>query len=671
VIGLLIATMQTSAILLVGFVLLWLFRKRTAGLRHAAILIAMTCATVVPALSLYVPSWPPASTTLSAITEQPGSMPAAAQASVRALITLLPRAAAEDSWPATSSTVTNRPTVLNISRPPVSALDVAFTLYLTGVATSIAMLGAGLLQLRRIAAAATPMRSIRWQRRGAAIAAAYGLRRRVDLAQTSRPVLATWGILRPQVLLPADAENWSDDRIRTVLLHEMAHVRRNDWIVQILANMLRAIYWFNPLVWIACSRLRQECEQACDDAAVQQGEDGIEFAGHLLALARVLGGPAPLQLHAAAPMARPATLKRRISVLLDPAIPHTPVTRQSVTAVAAILLAVTALVAACGGVSSTSQEETTQAPIPSPRLEDLTAHATAAVETDSATRMDPSTVADETARTATTPAPAIPNGHSKAHSAAGRVQPAPRSPGIVVADILDLVQSALADESLAALDEVQRPITGLHFIQRSARAIVNGEASDPAALAASYMQIINGLKNTATFATSVTSSPRGAELPKQEVALLAAAMRKLADELADATIPAPAITSVNVSTPERRVAVAALDLAQTALRNVAMVGPRSNSWLGNELDTLERAAQSALSDDGANQDSFSLKLHALAGALLSTAGNADNIARRPRVVPDIQRNATELSASTRRLADQLAGIMRPPEPRGLSATYPQ
>ena len=78
-------------------------------------------------------------------------------------------------------------------------------------------------------------------------------------------LLATWGLLRPRVLLPPHAREWPDDRIRIVLCHELAHVRRHDWFVQITAEAVRIAFWFNPLIWIACTRLRRDSEQACDD----------------------------------------------------------------------------------------------------------------------------------------------------------------------------------------------------------------------------------------------------------------------------------------------------------------------------------------------------------------------------------------------------------------------
>jgi hypothetical protein len=125
-------------------------------------------------------------------------------------------------------------------------------------------------------------------------------------------------------------------------------------------------------------------------------------------------------------------------------------------------------------------------------------------------------------------------------------------------------------------------------------------------------------------------------------------------------MPTPRVTSVNVSTPERRAAISALDLAQSTLRNTALVGPRSISWLGNELDTLERAAQSVLSDDGTNESRFTAKLYALRGALQTTSRNADNIARRPRANSDVLNHATELSKAVRRVVNQLDAAVPQP-----------
>jgi beta-lactamase regulating signal transducer with metallopeptidase domain len=102
--------------------------------------------------------------------------------------------------------------------------------------------------------------------------------------RTSMPIV--YGILRPAVLLPAEAEAWSEERRRMVLLHELTHVTRRDCLTQMLAQMACAFYWFNPFIWFAARRLRVEREQACDDYVLSIGTKPSDYANHLLDIAR-------------------------------------------------------------------------------------------------------------------------------------------------------------------------------------------------------------------------------------------------------------------------------------------------------------------------------------------------------------------------------------------------
>jgi hypothetical protein len=166
--------------------------------------------------------------------------------------------------------------------------------------------------------------------------------------------LATWGIFRPKVILPAGAGGWSGERARIVLRHELAHIRRADWIVHMMAQALRIVYWFNPLVWVLCNRLRFESECACDDAALSSDIQGHEYAGHLLELARTLNKPGR-GWSAALTMASPSTIERRFSAMLNPALNRCPVTRSALFASVIIGFCVTLALSAA----------TIAAPIPS------------------------------------------------------------------------------------------------------------------------------------------------------------------------------------------------------------------------------------------------------------------------------------------------------------------
>ena len=185
------------------------------------------------------------------------------------------------------------------------------------------------------------------------VSQAVGCRRRVVVLQSEHPAfLMTWGWLRPRILLPAGARNWSQARMRVVVGHEIAHIARGDWALQLLAECLRSVCWFNPLTWVVCARLTRESEQAYDDVVLSLGADGTTYASHLVALARAARPHVGLP---AVAMAQPSNLERRVTAMLNPDCERNTVSRLNRTGTALAFVVVAVLVAGLTGVAQSAR----------------------------------------------------------------------------------------------------------------------------------------------------------------------------------------------------------------------------------------------------------------------------------------------------------------------------
>lgn len=104
--------------------------------------------------------------------------------------------------------------------------------------------------------------------------------------EVSQP--AVTGLLRPALLLPADALEWSDGQLRMIMLHELAHVRRRDIAVNWGLVAVRALHWWNPVFWLATFRFHSLREQACDAFVIRtvEGQTSRDYSELLLTLAQ-------------------------------------------------------------------------------------------------------------------------------------------------------------------------------------------------------------------------------------------------------------------------------------------------------------------------------------------------------------------------------------------------
>ena len=149
-------------------------------------------------------------------------------------------------------------------------------------------------------------------------AARIGVGRAVSLRRSLTQLMpVTVGTLAPSIVIPADADGWDEDRRRAVLLHELAHIARQDCLTQMLAAIACAVYWFHPGVWYVARRLRIEREVACDDRVLAAGAHAPEYAGHLLELAYSWSGRRAPALVVG--MASSRKLEGRMRAILDPA----------------------------------------------------------------------------------------------------------------------------------------------------------------------------------------------------------------------------------------------------------------------------------------------------------------------------------------------------------------
>jgi TonB family protein len=303
------AVVDVSAVLLVALAANAVLRRQSAALRHWILTVAIFSALAAPALELTLPTWTlpaPASQWATTIVA-PGTL------------------AVFESIVANDVTDPTGTGSASSSRA-FSLMPALLFAWATGASGALALLLTRVIRLKRLTEHVEPVEDPRWLHLLDTTRRTYGVRRRVALVQSENPAMVvTWGLLRPRVLVPRKARSWSDERLRVVFAHELAHVRRNDWSIQFAASLLQSLYWFHPLVWIAVRALRREAERACDDLVLETGVSGHEYARHLLAVARAASSRAE---PAAAAIARPSTLEERIRAMLNLGLNRQPLTRR-------------------------------------------------------------------------------------------------------------------------------------------------------------------------------------------------------------------------------------------------------------------------------------------------------------------------------------------------------
>lgn len=338
-------------------------RSSPAALRHlvwtvalAGVLVLPLVGPVIPEMDVRLPAgaaWlaaPP-----STIESPERAWPAAGEEAAGAWEGVVPaeRASAPPAGarPESLGTATREPAAAAVtsaapSRPHWSLEGLLAVLWAAGAVLLLLPVAVGWAGVRRLERRSRPFETGPVAHLCTRLALRLGVAAEVRLvAGPAGSMPMTWGIRRPVVMLPEDAAGWALPRLEAVLLHELAHVKRRDCLTQLLAELVRALHWPDPLAWVAARRLRIERERACDDAALAGGARPSAYARELLELARGYRASRATALAAVA-MARPSQLSDRLLAVLDEHRPRGGIGRRLAVRTVTLAAGLTLLVAA-------------------------------------------------------------------------------------------------------------------------------------------------------------------------------------------------------------------------------------------------------------------------------------------------------------------------------------
>ena len=349
------AALKGAILVAIAAAAAYVLRNRSAASRHAAWTAAVIGHLAIPALVLLLPAWrmpvlPAASwmRTEAAPATKPATIPVADTKAPVDAGKAGPSAFAVDARG--SAAAANATPSISPAKQQLGIIPIVAVIWLAGALFVLLRLAFGTWRVGQLARDGSRVEDGVWLSLTQRLANGLGVTRPLILLRGERlAVPVTWGIVYPAVLLPQDADTWSEERRRFVLVHEMAHVKRFDALTQLLAQISVALFWFDPLVWIAAHQMRVEREHACDDYVLRDGTAPSLYAGELLEMVRSIGTPShdsAAPAFAALAMARRSEFEGRMLAILDPRLDRHTLTRRGTLMTAFIVALLTLPLAA-------------------------------------------------------------------------------------------------------------------------------------------------------------------------------------------------------------------------------------------------------------------------------------------------------------------------------------
>ncbi|MFZ0455234.1 MAG: M56 family metallopeptidase [Ignavibacteriaceae bacterium] len=194
----------------------------------------------------------------------------------------------------------------------------------------------GFSKVKSMICRAQPVADSFWEKKIKGLMQKIGIKQNLKILQSQMidsPVVI--GFLKPVLLIPVSFFTGIDSRyIEAILLHELAHIKRYDYFVNIFQLIIETLGFFHPAVWWISSRMRRERENCCDDFAVEITGDRVIFAKALVSLEEVRQNPSLMIA------ANGSNLLYRISRLLDkkPALSDSPFFNFTAPSIVALFL---------------------------------------------------------------------------------------------------------------------------------------------------------------------------------------------------------------------------------------------------------------------------------------------------------------------------------------------
>ena len=284
---------KSSLVLGGSLFLFFLFRKKSASMRHFLLSFSLISLLLLPFLSSFMtgwetrllPSWQAmgySSFDLKEGEKNKGALYPLKQKDTSIQTKSTIPSGLENAKPRDSQSFSQKTNNIRI----ILGLSL-ITIWTAGLGFLLIRIFLGLYGAHRLTRQGKQISGSFWQLLLQRFLSAVTIRRKISLLSHDQVrIPLTWGVFKPVVIMPTRADKWNREECSSALYHELSHVKRSDFLFRILARFSCALYWFNPLSWIVFRLMREEQEKACDELVIKAGVKPSTYAANLLSIQR-------------------------------------------------------------------------------------------------------------------------------------------------------------------------------------------------------------------------------------------------------------------------------------------------------------------------------------------------------------------------------------------------